>query len=38
MGRLRVYGAEVVENETEVAFLRMKTGCIGTNVLNGIII
>lgn len=38
VGRLRVYGAEVVENETEVAFLRMKTGCIGTNVLNGIII
>mmetsp|Transcript_12796 Transcript_12796/g.19372 ORF Transcript_12796/g.19372 Transcript_12796/m.19372 type:complete len:667 (-) Transcript_12796:2448-4448(-) len=38
VGRLRVYGAEVVENEAEVAFLRMKTGCIGANVLNGIII
>lgn len=38
VGKLRIYGANVVENEEEISLLRMKTGCVGLNVLNGIII
>jgi len=38
IGKLRIYGADVLENEEEIAFLRMLTGCIGSKLLNSIII
>lgn len=38
IGKLRIYGAEVIENEEEISLLRMKTGCVGLNVLNSIIV
>ena len=38
VGKLRVYGSNVIDDEEVISFLRMKTGSIGLNVLNDIIV